>query len=123
MKVATNAMCHPQTKKPKVKKLKLLFEKASLIASIAVWLLSFVLSDEIFGVVTKNATISPAPIKKINNPQNEFIYLKDKNKIMKFLNKNIHNDDIILIKCSNSTEINKLAKDLLKKGNLNWLNI
>ena len=66
MKVATNAMCHPQTKKPKVKKLKLLFEKASLIASIAVWLLSFVLSDEIFGVVTKNATISPAPIKKIN---------------------------------------------------------
>ena len=34
---------------------------------------------------------------------------------MKFLNKKVHNDDIILIKCSNSTEINKLAKDLLKK--------
>ena len=54
-------------------------------------------------------------IKKLNNPKNEYIYFDKKSKIMKFLNKKVHNDDIILIKCSNSTEINKLAKDLLKK--------
>ena len=54
-------------------------------------------------------------IIKLNNPKNEFIYIEDRNEIMKFLNKKIHNNDIILIKCSNSTEINKFAKNLLKK--------
>ena len=54
-------------------------------------------------------------IIKLNNPKNEFIYIEDRNEIMKFLNKKIHNNDIILIKCSNSTEVNKFAKNLLKK--------
>ncbi len=54
-------------------------------------------------------------IIKLNNPKNEFIYVQDRNEIMKFLNKKIHNNDIILIKCSNSTEVNKFAKNLLKK--------
>ncbi len=54
-------------------------------------------------------------IKKICNPKNEFIYLENKIKIMKYLNKEVHNNDIILIKCSNSTEINALAKNLLKR--------
>ena len=81
--------------------------------------LLYYLDNFIFKFVILCGEFFQRSIKKINNPQNEFIYLKDKNKIMKFLNKNIHNDDIILIKCSNSTEINKLAKDLLKKGNLN----
>ena len=31
-----------------------------------------------------------------------------------FLKKNIHNNDIILIKGSNSTKVNKLAKILIK---------
>ncbi len=57
-------------------------------------------------------------VKKLLNPNNELICLDSKNKIMTFLNKNLHNDDTILIKCSNSTEINKFAKELLKKGNL-----
>ncbi len=57
-------------------------------------------------------------IIKLNNPKNEFIYIEDRNEIMKFLNKKIHNNDIILIKCSNSTVVNKFAKNLLKKGNL-----
>ena len=55
-------------------------------------------------------------IIKLNNPKNEFIYIENRNEIMKFLNKKIHNNDIILIKCSNSTEVNKFAKNLLKKG-------
>ena len=54
-------------------------------------------------------------IIKLNNPKNEFIYIENRNEIMKFLNKKIHNNDIILIKCSNSTEVNKFAKNLLKK--------
>ncbi len=56
-------------------------------------------------------------IKNLINPKNKFIYLENKNKIMKFLNQNVHNNDIILIKCSNSTEINKFTNCLLTKGN------
>ena len=56
-------------------------------------------------------------IKKLIKPKNEYIYFKSKNLIMKFLNKNVHNNDIILIKCSNSTEINKFTSDLIKKVN------
>ncbi len=56
-------------------------------------------------------------IRKLINPINEYIYLEDKNKIMKYLNKKVHNNDIILIKCSNSTQVNIFTKDLLKKGN------
>ena len=56
-------------------------------------------------------------IKKILNPKNKFIYFENKNKIMKFIYKNIHNNDTIMIKCSNSTEVNKFTYELLKKGN------
>ena len=54
-------------------------------------------------------------IKKLDKSKNEFIYIKSKKHIMKFLNNNIHNNDMILIKCSNSTEINSFAKHLLKR--------
>ena len=54
-------------------------------------------------------------IIKLNNPKNEFIYIENRNEIMEFLNTKIHNNDIILIKCSNSTEVNKFVKNLLKK--------
>ncbi len=54
-------------------------------------------------------------IKKLKTQQNEFIYLDNKNQIMNFLSKNINNNDIILIKCSNSTEVNKFTTTLLKK--------
>ncbi len=57
-------------------------------------------------------------INNFINPSNLFIYLENKNKIMKFLNKSIHNNDIIMIKCSNSTEINQFAKVLLKRSNI-----
>ena len=40
---------------------------------------------------------------------------------MSFLNKYVLNNDIILIKCSNATEINNLAKDLLKKRIINLI--
>tara|TARA_B100000575_G_scaffold103074_1_gene82154 strand:- start:7117 stop:8481 length:1365 start_codon:yes stop_codon:yes gene_type:complete len=55
-------------------------------------------------------------IINLDNPKNEFIYIENRNEIMKFLAKKIHNNDIILIKCSNSTEINKFAKNLLNKA-------
>ena len=42
-------------------------------------------------------------------------YFKNTNKIMQFLKEKVHNNDIILIKCSNSTKINKFAKILLKQ--------
>ena len=37
----------------------------------------------------------------------------NENQIMQFLKKNIHNNDIILIKGSNSTKVNKLANILI----------
>ncbi len=55
-------------------------------------------------------------IKKLIKPNNEFTYISNKKQIMKFLNNNVHNNDNILIKCSNKTEINIFAKDLLRKG-------
>ena len=42
----------------------------------------------------------------------------NKNSIMQFLEEKIHKDDIILSKCSNSTEVNKFVKLLLTKGKL-----
>ncbi len=54
-------------------------------------------------------------IQKFLNPRNEFIYIKNKSKIMQFLNKHVHNNDFILIKCSNATEVNQFALELLKK--------
>ena len=54
-------------------------------------------------------------IKKLQNPINKFFYFENKTKIMNFLKKYVLKNDIILIKCSNVTEINKLAKELLKK--------
>ncbi len=58
------------------------------------------------------------PIKKLFQPNNNFVFFENPNKIMKFLYKIVHNNDIILIKCSNATEVNTLAKKLLKKGSL-----
>ena len=49
---------------------------------------------------------------KIENRSIE--YIKNKNEIIKFLIKKLHNNDTILIKCSNSSEVNHLAKSLLK---------
>ena len=49
---------------------------------------------------------------KIENRNIE--YIKNKNEIFKFLIKKLHNNDTILIKCSNSSEVNHLAKTLLK---------
>ena len=72
-------------------------------------------NDSIFKYVILCGEFFERSIKKFTNSNNVFIYLDNKNKIMKFLSKNVHNNDIILIKCSNSTEINQLAKDLLKK--------
>ncbi len=57
-------------------------------------------------------------IKKLTKHNNEFIYIDNRKKIMKFLYDFLHNDDMIMIKCSNSTEVNKFALDLLKKGNM-----
>ena len=35
---------------------------------------------------------------------------------MQFLNKHVHNNDFILIKCSNATEVNQFALELLKRS-------
>ncbi len=53
-------------------------------------------------------------VNKLNKPKNEIIYFNNQVGIMEFLNKKVHNNDIILIKCSNSTEINKFTKGLIK---------
>ena len=42
-------------------------------------------------------------------------YMKNENEIINFLKLNLHNNDILLIKCSNVTKINNLAKILIGK--------
>ena len=73
------------------------------------------LDDTIFKFVILCGEFFELSIKKFFNPNNEFIYFKNTNKIMQFLEEKVHNNDIILIKCSNSTKINKFAKTLLKQ--------
>ena len=73
------------------------------------------LDKTIFKLVILCGEFYESSIKKLLNPKNEFIYFKNRNKIMQFLKNKIHNNDIILIKCSNSTEINKFTKTLIKK--------
>ncbi len=75
------------------------------------------LDETIFKFVILCGEFFETSIKKFINPKNEFIYFKNKNKIMQFLESKVHNNDIILIKCSNATEINEFAKKLLKLGN------
>ena len=59
--------------------------------------------------------------KKIGSPEFESFEdmvtftMENTNKNMQFLKEKVHNNDIILIKCSNSTKINKFAKILLKQ--------
>ena len=73
------------------------------------------LDETIYKFVILCGEFYETSIKKLLNPKNEFIYFKNKNKIMQFLKNKIHNNDIILIKCSNSTEINKFTKTLIEK--------
>ena len=73
------------------------------------------LDETIFKFVILCGEFFELSIKNFLNPKNEFIYFKNTNKIMQFLENRVHNNDIILIKCSNSTKINKFAKTLLKQ--------
>ena len=62
--VATNAICQPQTKNPKVKKIKLLLLNASIKASLAVWLLLSLVPTGVLGVLINKAVIKPIPKRK-----------------------------------------------------------
>ncbi len=73
------------------------------------------LDKSIFKFVILCGEFFERSIEKFVNPRNEFIIIKNKNKIMKFITEKVHNNDIILIKCSNSTEVNSFAKEILKK--------
>jgi len=76
------------------------------------------LDQTIFKFVILCGELFETSIKKIVNPKNEIILFKNKNQIMHFLKQKVHNNDIILIKCSNSTEVNSFTKELLKKRKL-----
>jgi len=49
------------------------------------------------------------------NFSKNFILMLDKNIILEYLEKYLNNNDIILIKGSNSSITNEIAKDLLKR--------
>jgi len=50
--------------------------------------------------------------------KNKYVYLNQSKSIMRYLEKNIHKNAIIMAKCSNSTEVNNFVKKLkfFKKG-------
>ena len=55
-------------------------------------------------------------IKKIVNPKNQFIYKQNSKKLLNYVKDQIHNNAIIMIKCSNATEVNKFANILINKN-------
>ena len=73
------------------------------------------LDKHIFKFVILSGEFFKISIKKLNKPKNEYIYIQNNNEIMNYLKKYAHNNDIILIKCSNATEINKFTNKLLKR--------
>ncbi len=60
--------------------------------------------------------IFKSAIKKIVNPKNKFIYKQNSKKLLQYVNDQIHNKAIIMIKCSNATEVNKFANILINKN-------
>ena len=58
-------------------------------------------------------------IIKVHEQKNKYVYLENKKKIMKFISTKVHKNDVILVKCSNNTEVNNFAKDLLKMRKIN----
>ncbi len=52
-------------------------------------------------------------VSKIKLQNNHYVYLENKIKMINFIKNNIHKNDIILIKCSNKTEVNSFTKKLL----------
>ena len=65
-----------------------------------------------FEKVILSGNLFKSLLKKMKTETDQINCLLDENEIMQFLKKNIHNNDIILIKGSNSTKVNKLANML-----------
>tara|TARA_Y100001970_G_scaffold291132_1_gene427190 strand:- start:236 stop:1609 length:1374 start_codon:yes stop_codon:yes gene_type:complete len=55
-------------------------------------------------------------VKKLVNPKNKFIYKQNSKQLLNYVKNKIHNNAIIMIKCSNATEVNKFANILLNKS-------
>ena len=71
--------------------------------------------EDAYAMVQRNAMQvweEQLDFKTLLKGDSEIMSLLDENEIMQFLKKNIHNNDIILIKGSNSTKVNKLANML-----------
>jgi UDP-N-acetylmuramyl pentapeptide synthase len=59
-------------------------------------------------------TIYKRVLNQLNLKSHKFFYFSDELKILNFLNKNVLKNDIILVKASNLSRVNKLVKLLLK---------
>ncbi len=70
----------------------------------------------IFFKVILCGEIFKSAIKKLVNPKNKFVYKQNSNQLFNYVGSKIHNNAIIMIKCSNNTEVNKFANMLLKKN-------
>ena len=52
-------------------------------------------------------------LNKLINPFNNYILKNDENEIINHINYNLHNNAMILAKCSNSTSVNKFGIKLI----------
>ena len=66
-----------------------------------------------FDNVILSGGLFKSAIKDIKIKKNQIKYMSNEIEIIEFLRKNIHNNDTLLIKGSNSTIVNKLAKKLI----------
>ena len=60
--------------------------------------------------------IFKSAIKKLVNPKNKFIYKQNSKQLINYVKSKIHNNAIIMIKCSNATEVNKYTQILLNNS-------
>ena len=52
-------------------------------------------------------------LSNLSNSKNRFIYKEKSKQLFDYVNNNIHNNAILMVKCSNSTEVNKFAKKFI----------
>ena len=51
-------------------------------------------------------------LNKYKIKKSNIMYMENENLILDFLKEEVHNNDTILVKCSNSTKVNNLARNL-----------
>ena len=73
------------------------------------------ITQHVFDNVILSGDLFKKALKKFSNFKNKFIYKKNSESIMSYLDKNLHKKAMIMTKCSNATEVNKFVSFIKSK--------